>query len=114
MLSRSSHVHFFSTLWAVAHQAPLSMGFSSQEYWTRLPYSPPGDLPEPRIEPTPLLSPALAGRLFTTSATWEAHNNVHKFQNNYAESKKPDKKRVYDFIFLKILENTSYICILQT
>ena len=48
---------------AVALWAPLSMGFSRQEYWNRLPFSSPEDLPSPGIEPT---SPALAGRLFTT------------------------------------------------
>ena len=52
-------------------QDPLAMGFSSQEYWNGLPCSPPGDLPELGIEPTSLLSPALAGRFFTTSAIWE-------------------------------------------
>ena len=60
------------TLWTVAHQAPLSMGFSSQEHWSGLPRPPPGDLPKPGIEPESLVSPALAGGLFTTSATWEA------------------------------------------
>ena len=48
------------------------MGFSRQEYWSGLPYPPPGDLPDPGIEPESLKSPVLAGRLFTTSATWEA------------------------------------------
>ena len=47
------------------------MGFSSQEYWSGLPCSPPGGLPDPGIEPTSLESPALAGEVFTTSATWE-------------------------------------------
>ena len=56
----------------VARQAPLSMGFSRQECWSGLPCSPPGDLPDPGIEPKSLLSPALAGRFFTTSAAWEA------------------------------------------
>ena len=51
-----------------AHQAPLSMGFSRQEYWSGLPFSPPGDLPDPRIKPT---SPALAVGFFTTSSVWE-------------------------------------------
>ena len=64
----------------VACQAPLSMGFSKQEYWNRLPFPPPGDLPKPGIEPVSLISPALAGRFFTTSATWEAlgHNRTLK------------------------------------
>ena len=48
------------------------MGFSRQEYWSGLPCPPPGDLPDPGMEPTSLTSPALAGGLFTTSATWEA------------------------------------------
>ena len=60
------------TLWTVAHQTPLSMGFSRQEYWSGLPCSPPGDLPNPGIEPESLMSPALAGVVFTNSATWEA------------------------------------------
>ena len=49
------------------------MEFSRQEYWNELPLPPPGYLPHPEIYPTSLLSPALAGRFFTTSATWEAH-----------------------------------------
>ena len=55
----------------VAHQAPLSMGFSRQEYWSRLPCSPPGDFPYPGIKSMFLMSPALAGGSFTTSTTWE-------------------------------------------
>ena len=47
--------------WAVAHQAPLSMEFSRQEYWNGVPFLPPGHLPSPRIEPASLASPALAG-----------------------------------------------------
>ena len=58
------------TLWdpmyCVAHQAPLSMGFPRQEYWSGLPCLPPGNFPEPGLEPTSLESPALAGGLFTT------------------------------------------------
>ena len=59
------------TPWTIAHQAPLSMGFSRQEYWSGLPYPSPGDLPDPGIEPQSLGFPALAGGFFTTSATWE-------------------------------------------
>ena len=55
----------------IARQAPLSMGFPRREYWRGLPFPSPGDLPDPRIEPLSLLSPALAGGFFTTSATWE-------------------------------------------
>ena len=61
------------TLWTVARQAPLSVEFSRKEYWNGLPSPPPGDLPEPGIKPVSLKSPALAGVLFTTSTTWEAH-----------------------------------------
>ena len=70
VLSCFSHIQLFNILWSVARQAPLSMGFSRQEYWSGLPCPPPGDLPHPGMEPT---SPALAGGFFTTSATWEAH-----------------------------------------
>ena len=57
------------TPWTVARQAPLSMGFSRQEYWNGFPCPPPGDLPDLGIEPVSLTSPALGGGLFTTSAT---------------------------------------------
>ena len=62
-----SHVWLFATLWTVAHQAPLSMGFSRQEYWSGLSCPPPGDLPDSGIKPKPLMSPALASRFFTTN-----------------------------------------------
>ena len=66
-----SRVQLFATPWTVAHQAPLSMGFSRQEDWSGLLCPPPGDLPDPGIEPVPLMAPALAGMFFTTAATWE-------------------------------------------
>ena len=49
------------------------MEFSRQEHWSGLPFPTPGDLPDPWIEPSSLVSPALAGGFFTTSAPWEAH-----------------------------------------
>ena len=61
-----SCVQLFVILWTVAHQAPLSMSFSRQEYWSGLPFSPPGHLPNPGMEPTSLVSPALVGRFFAT------------------------------------------------
>ena len=67
MLSRFGCVQLFATPWTLAHQAPLSMGFSRQDYWSRLPCPPPRDLPDSGIEPTSLVSPALAGQLFTNS-----------------------------------------------
>ena len=50
--------------WTVTHQAPLSMGFPRQEYWSGFPFPPPGDLPDPGIEPESSASPALAGVFF--------------------------------------------------
>ena len=73
LLSRFSHFRLFVTPWTVARQAPLSMRFSRQECWSGLSCPPPGDLPNPGSEPASLMSPALAGRFFTTNATWEAH-----------------------------------------
>ena len=73
VLNCFSRVQLFVALWTVARQAPLSMGFSRQEYWSGLPFPPPGDLPDPGIEFESLVSLALAGGLFTTSATWEGH-----------------------------------------
>ena len=61
-----SHVQLFVTPWTVACQLPLSMGFSRQEYQSGLPFPPPGDLSGPEIESTSPVSPALAGRFFTT------------------------------------------------
>ena len=72
MLSPCSHVWLFVTLWTVACQIPLSMGFSRQEYWSGLPWSPPGHLLNPGIKPSSLMCPALADGFFTNSATWEA------------------------------------------
>ena len=62
--------------WTVPCQAPLSMGFSRQEYWSGLPFPPRGDLPNPGIEPASLTSSALADKLLITSTTWEAPSKV--------------------------------------
>ena len=69
----------------VACQAPLSMGFSRQEYWSGLPCCPPGDLSNPGIEPTSLMSPALAGGFFTTSTPWDKKglSQICKISLNY-------------------------------
>ena len=72
VLSPFSHVGLLVTPWTVACQAPLSMGFSRQEYSGGLPCPLLGDLPNPGTEPASLMSPALAGGFFTTSASWEA------------------------------------------
>ena len=69
MLSHFSHVWLFATLWTT----PLSMGFSRQEYWSGLPCPSPGIFPTQVLNPSSLMSPALAGGFFTSSATWETH-----------------------------------------
>ena len=71
LLSHFSPVRLFVILWTTARQAPLPVGFSRQEYWSWLPCPPPGHLPHPEIKPASLTSPALAGKLFTASATWK-------------------------------------------
>ena len=72
MLSCFSRVWLCVPLWTAAFQAPLLTEFSRQEYWSGLPRPPPGDLPDPGIEPVSVTSLALADEFFTTSATWEA------------------------------------------
>ena len=62
----------FVTRWNVAYQASLSLGFSWQEYWSRLPFPPPGDLPDPRIKPESPAAPAWAGGFFTTEPPGKA------------------------------------------
>ena len=64
VLSRFSHAGLFAIPWPVAHQAPVSMVFPRQEYWSGLPFPTPRDLPDPGIE---LVSPALAAKFFTTA-----------------------------------------------
>ena len=71
-LSCFSHLWLFATVWSVAHKAPLSMGFSRQEYISGLPCPPPGCLADPGIKSASPLPPELVGMFFTTSAIWEA------------------------------------------
>ena len=80
-----SHVRLFVTLRAVARQAPLSVGFFRQEYWSRLPFPSPGHLPNPGIEPA---SPALAGRFFTTEPPGKSKCM------NLKKKKKKDKGKI--------------------
>jgi len=81
MVLMPNHVQLFETPWTVAHQAPLSIGFSRQEYWSGLPCPPPGDLSDPGIKPASLKSPALAGGFFTTSAIWEVPSPTWHYLN---------------------------------
>ena len=64
VLSYFNCVRQFVTLWTVAHQAPLSIRFSKQEYWSGFPCPPPGDLPDPGIKPMSLISPTFGRRVF--------------------------------------------------
>ena len=76
-LSHFSRVRLSAAPWTAAPQAPLSMGFFRQEYWSGVPCPPPGDLPDPGMEPASLTSPALASRFFTTRAAWETRICVY-------------------------------------
>ena len=106
LLSCFSCDQLFATPWTVALQAPLSMGFSRQEYWSGLPFPSPGDLSNPGIEPVSLLSPALSGEFFTTCATWEVqwHNKVMSVFFTLGNQLKTVKsmRNKYNFIFNKI------------
>ena len=75
MLSCFSCVRLFATPWTVACPAPLSMGFSRQEYWFGLPFPTPGDLPDPGIEPMSLISLALADGFFLPPVKPPKHYN---------------------------------------
>ena len=66
LFSPSVMTDSFANSWTVAHQAPLSMGFSRQEDWSGFSFPSPGDLPDPGIEPASAASPALAGGFSTT------------------------------------------------
>ena len=83
-----SHVRLFVIPWMVARQAPLSMGFSRQEYWSGLSFPPPGDHPDPGIEPSSLESPALAGGFFITNAPWELPKGLVCMKRKKQERKK--------------------------
>ena len=94
MLSRFSHVRLFVTLCMVARQAPVSMGFSRQGYWSGLPFPPPGDLSDPEIENSSLTSPALAGGF------WEAPFKSFSFCYRWLQVYEDSSNRV----------NPGYIC----
>ena len=71
-----SYVRLLEAPQAVDCQAPLPMEFFRQEYWSALPFPPPGDLPNSGTEPTSLASPALAGGVLTTNTTWEVQFHI--------------------------------------
>ena len=78
-----SPVWLFAAPWTVVRYTPLSMAFSRQEYWSRLPFPTPGDFPDSGIEPTSLVFPTLTCGFFTTSANWAAWD----FVSDLAEDK---------------------------
>ena len=86
MLSHFSGILLFVTQWTVAHQAPLSMEFPRQEYWSGLPFPPPGDLPHPGIQPMCFVSPALADGLFATEPPGKPREGTHVAQGNYGHA----------------------------
>ena len=73
-----SCVQLLVTPWTVVLQAPLSLGFSRQEYWNGLPFPPLGDLPDPGMEPESPVPPALAGRFFTTGPPGKSSPNLQE------------------------------------
>ena len=86
MLSR---VQLFAIPWAVAHQASLPMGFSRREYWSGLPFPPPGDLPDPVIETVSPVSPAMAGRFLTNEPPGKP--SLASWSNEKKKKKCPDR-----------------------
>ena len=81
MCVHAQSCQLFVTPQTIAHQVPLSVGFPRQEYWSGLPFSTPGDLPDPAIEPESLVSPALAGRFFATMPPGKPGNDIGKLIN---------------------------------
>ena len=91
-----SHVRLFATPLTVALQAPLSMEFSKQEYWSGIPFPTPGVHPNPGIKPTSFASPELAGRFFTTEtpgkpkSTGLVSSNLGKTENSGKSLRRPN------------------------
>ena len=111
MLSRFSRVQLFVTPWTVAHQTPLSMGFSRQEPWSGSSCPPPGDLPDPAIEPASLMSPALAGRFLNHYCHLGNTHNGLKVKESESESHsvvsdslRPQDYTVHGILQARILE----------
>ena len=115
MLSCLSHARLFATPWTVAHQAPLSTGFSRQEYWSGLLCPPPGDLPNPGIKPG---SPALQVHSLLLSYQGSPHKAVmyqlsRKFGNNSVGYKNLKLDDEYNLFVKKTLQiNRVWLCLL--
>ena len=94
VLSCFSCVRLFATLWTVARQAPLSEGFSRQEYWGGLPCPPPWDLSDPGIKPASSVTPALQKDSFTTEPLGKPKKACRKHQkDSWISLKKANKVR---------------------
>ena len=85
MLPLFRQVRLFVTLWTIACQAPLSLGFFRQEYWRGLPSPPPGDLPNPGIEPMSLTSPALAAVSLTLASPEKPIGTLKLFNSKWLD-----------------------------
>ena len=84
--------------WTVNRQAPLSMGFSRQEYWSGLPFLSPRDLPDPGIEPASLMSLALVGQFFTAVATWETSFDLSCVYKQWVVFSASQRKHCWQFV----------------
>ena len=99
---RSAGYDSFATPWTIAHQAPLSMGFSQQEYWSGLPFPPSGDLANPGIEPTSPASPALHMASLSLSHQGSPYiskmliiiRKVEDFGDIYSKTREKEKRRL--------------------
>ena len=109
-LSHTQSCLTLATPWTVARQAPLSMGFSRQYYWSGLPCLPPGDLPDPGTKPASLMSPALGGRFFTTSATWEAPTRSPALQADSSWNEPPGKTPYDLSVGAQLLQSCLTLC----
>ena len=88
-LSCFSLVRLFATLWTVAHQASLSMGFSRQEYWSGLPCPPPGDLTDPGIEPASPVAPALWATSLPLSHWGSPYISIYMYKKKWRRQWQP-------------------------
>ena len=98
-----SRVALLATLWTVASQAPLFMGFFRQEFWSGLPFPPPGDLPDPGKEPVSPASPTLAGRFLITVPSGQPENSHlcnHKMKYIFPQKRSQKEKQMLVFYWL--------------
>ena len=96
-LCAKSHQSCLTLCDSVACQAPLSMGFSRQQYWSGLSFLPPEDFPIPGIEPESLSSPTLAGGFFTTCDTWEEPKKMYTGSSNHDDGRVRCKLSMFTF-----------------